>query len=88
MRLVQGDQLAEYAPNVTAAGDVNDRARRVCISLELGNRVDTDRDLGDLDLLRRIRLLTTDAKRSDRDGLLDIAGYCQALVERIDRAGA
>lgn len=89
MSLFARTPLPEYAPDVRKARmNSDDLHRRNEIAAELGERVDVNRDLGAEMLIRRVRAQRETVGRGDRDGLLDVAGYCQALVERMDRSDA
>lgn len=77
-----------YAPDVKASRDRNDIARRVTIHCEIAARVDQDRDLGNREIMQRIRAAARMVNTRDRVGLLDLAACCQALVERLDRDAA
>ena len=77
-----------YAPDVRRTRDRDDIARRVTIHCEVATRVDQDRDLGDREIAQRIRHAGPSIDPRDRVALLDLAAYCQSLVERIDRAAA
>jgi hypothetical protein len=71
--------------------DRNDTVRRVCIHHEVDQVVDAAYEL-ERPMLRALAQHVGESRNEDpmteRAILLTLAGYCQALVEDIDRRGA
>lgn len=82
-----------YAPHVDTQRDVNDLARRQCISLEISHGVDSliwETDAKLIEWMQSGACMFASPMLAEpiRAQLVDIAAAAQALVERIDRRNA